>query len=255
MRNYLVAGNWKMNTTRTSAVELAAGVKSGVTDHPKVEVLVCPPFPYLGAVGDVLKGSKVCWGAQNAWHEAPGAFTGEVALEMLQDLGCTHVILGHSERRHVLHESDDIIGRKVDAVIAAGMTAVLCVGELLAEREASQTESVLNRQMAAGLANVSAEQTPLLVVAYEPVWAIGTGKTASPEQAESAHLHLRNWLSSRYTPQIGEQVRILYGGSVKPANAGELLSQPNVDGALVGGASLKAADFVGIIDAARQQVV
>lgn len=254
MRNYLVAGNWKMNTTRASAVELAAGVKAGVQSHPRVEVLVCPPFPYLSAVADTLQGSSVRWGAQNAWHEKPGAFTGEVALDMLKDLGCSHVILGHSERRHILHESDDLIGRKVDAVIAAGLTAILCVGELLAEREANQTESVLNRQMAAGLANVSASQTASLVVAYEPVWAIGTGKTATPEQAESAHLHLRNWLAGRYTSQIAEQVRILYGGSVKPSNAGELLGQPNVDGALVGGASLKAADFLGIIQGALQQV-
>jgi triosephosphate isomerase len=254
MRNYLIAGNWKMNTTRASAVELAAGVKAGVQHHPRIEVLVCPPFPYISAVADVLRGSSIHWGAQNCWHEQPGAFTGEVSLDMLKDLGCTHVILGHSERRHILHEPDDVIGRKVVAAIESGLTAILCVGELLAEREANQTESVLDRQMKAGLANVSASQTASLVVAYEPVWAIGTGKTATPEQAESAHLHLRNWLASRYTSPVGEQVRILYGGSVKPANAGELLSQPNVDGALVGGASLKAADFLGIIQGAVQQV-
>ena len=231
------------------AGELAAVVPQAEVG---VEVLVCPPYPYLLAVGEKLSGSAVHLGAQDAYFEAPGAFTGEVAVDMLRDCGCRYVILGHSERRHVMGETDAIINRKVRASVAGGLTAVLCVGELLSERQSGQTEEVLDRQMEGGLAGVSEAEAAQVVIAYEPVWAIGTGVTATPEQAESAHEHLRKWLARRYTPAFSEKVRILYGGSVKADNAETLLGQPNVDGALVGGASLKSSTFVPIIEAARK---
>lgn len=253
MRRFLIAGNWKMNTTRSAGVALA-GELAAVASQTEagVEVLVCPPYPYLIPVGEKLSGSAVHLGAQDVYFEAPGAFTGEVAVEMLKDCGCRYVILGHSERRHVMGETDAVINRKVRAAISGSLTTVLCVGELLSERQSGQTEEVLDRQMEGGLSGVSEAEAANVVIAYEPVWAIGTGVTATPEQAESAHEHLRNWLARRYTPAFSEKVRILYGGSVKADNAETLLSQPNVDGALVGGASLKAASFVPIIEAARK---
>ena len=253
MRRFLIAGNWKMNTTRSAGVALA-GELAAVASQTEagVEVLVCPPYPYLIPVGEKLSGSAVHLGAQDVYFEAPGAFTGEVAVEMLKDCGCRYVILGHSERRHVMGETDAVINRKVRAAISGSLTAVLCVGELLSERQSGQTEEVLDRQMEGGLSGVSEAEAANVVIAYEPVWAIGTGVTATPEQAESAHEHLRKWLARRYTPAFSEKVRILYGGSVKADNAETLLSQPNVDGALVGGASLKAASFVPIIEAARK---
>ena len=253
MRRFLIAGNWKMNTTRQSGVSLAGELVAVVPQNEAaVEVLVCPPYPYLIPVGEKVNGSAVQLGAQDVYFEAPGAFTGEVAVEMLKDCGCHYVILGHSERRHVLGETDEITNRKVRAAISGGLRPVLCVCELLGERQAGQTEEVLDRQMHGGLLGVSEVEAAQLVIAYEPVWAIGTGVTATPEQAESAHEHLRNWLATRYTPAFANQVRILYGGSVKADNAELLLGQANVDGALVGGASLKAASFVPIIEAARK---
>ena len=247
MRRFLIAGNWKMNTTRSAGVALA-GELAAVASQTEagVEVLICPPYPYLIPVGEKLSGSAVHLGAQDVYFEAPGAFTGEVAVEMLKDCGCRYVILGHSERRHVMGETDAVINRKVRAAISGSLAAVL------SERQSGQTEEVLDRQMEGGLSGVSEAEAAHVVIAYEPVWAIGTGVTATPEQAESAHEHLRKWLARRYTPAFSEKVRILYGGSVKADNAETLLSQPNVDGALVGGASLKAASFVPIIEAARK---
>lgn len=250
MRRLMIAGNWKMNTTLASGTVLAQGLADQVRgrDLP-VDVLVCPPFPYLSAIKQVVADSGIQVGGQNCYFEEPGAFTGEVAVEMLQDVGCSWVILGHSERRHVLQECDGVINKKTLAALSQGLGVVLCVGELLEEREAGKTESVLDTQMEGGLNGVSSEQFENIVIAYEPVWAIGTGKTASPEQAEEAHAHLRKWLSVRYTPELAEKVRILYGGSVKPSNAAELLGQKNVDGALVGGASLTVDQFGPIIEA------
>ena len=250
MRRYLIAGNWKMNTSLETGTALASGLGDHVRgrDLP-VDVLVCPPFPYLAAVKATAGEAGISVGAQNCYFEASGAFTGEVSVDMLKDIGCDSVILGHSERRHVLKECDDMINKKTKAAIEGGLQVVLCVGELLEEREADKTEAVLDEQMAGGLKDVSAEQMANVVIAYEPVWAIGTGKTASPEQAEQAHAHLRKWLADRYTSEVAEQTRILYGGSVKPANAKELLGQQNVDGALVGGASLTVDNFGPIIDA------
>ena len=253
MRRFLVAGNWKMNTSRASGEALAAALAANVpTADAGVEVLVCPPYPYLTCVFDKVSGSAVHVGAQDVYFESGGAFTGEVAVDMLKDVGCSSVIIGHSERRHVIGETDEIINRKVKAALAGGLQVVLCVGELQSERESGQTESVLDTQMAGGLADISEADAKNLVIAYEPVWAIGTGLTASPEQAESAHEHLRKWLANRYNSAFSEQIQILYGGSVKSDNAETLMGQPNVDGALVGGASLKPDQFIPIIDAARK---
>jgi len=250
MRRYLIAGNWKMNTTRQEGVSLVNALAAGAqAASGTVDVLVAPPFPYLIPVVDAAAGTGIVVGAQNASPEAPGAFTGEVALDMLIDVGVTSVILGHSERRQFYGDTDAVINRKVIATRKKGLQAIFCVGELLEERQGNQTEAVLDRQLAGGLKEVSAEDMADIVIAYEPVWAIGTGLTASPEQAESAHAHIRKWLETRYTPNVAKATRILYGGSVKANNAEALLSQPNVDGALVGGASLKAADFLPIIEA------
>jgi triosephosphate isomerase len=254
-RPYLVAGNWKMNLTRESAQKLAAAIAAAAPrDESGVEVLVCPPFPYLECVANVLRGSGVRLGAQNMYHEPPGAFTGEVAAEMLVDLGCRYVLVGHSERRHILGETDQQINRKVAAALAKGLKVVLCVGELLSEREAGKTESVLDTQIETGLAGVDAAAMKNVVIAYEPVWAIGTGVVATTEQAESAHRHLRNRLADCYNSGTAAQTRILYGGSVKADNAAALLEQPDIDGALVGGASLKSDSFVPIIEAARNLI-
>lgn len=250
MRRYLIAGNWKMNTTRQEGVDLAQALVAGAasaTAH--VDVIVSPPFPYLIPVIDAVGQSGITVSAQNASPESLGAFTGEVALDQLLDIGVKSVILGHSERRQFYGDTDEFINRKVIATVNKGLQAIFCVGELLEERQGNQTEQVLDRQLEGGLKDVTAEQMAQIVIAYEPVWAIGTGLTASPEQAESAHAHIRKWLETRYTAQIANTVRILYGGSVKANNAETLLSQPNVDGALVGGASLKAADFLPIIEA------
>ncbi|MFO1004534.1 MAG: triose-phosphate isomerase [Planctomycetaceae bacterium] len=251
MRRYLIAGNWKMNTNLASATALAKGVVAAAPQKlAKVDVMVAPPSPYLLAVRDVVKGTGVALGAQNASEQAPGAFTGEVALDMLLDTGCSSVILGHSERRTLYGESDAVVNKKVHAALAKGLQVVLCVGELLEERKAEKTNQVLDTQMSGSLTGVTAEQLANVVIAYEPVWAIGTGLTATPEQAQAAHAHLRNWLAARYNAASAAATRILYGGSVKPDNARELLSQPDVDGALVGGASLKPEQFVPIIEAA-----
>jgi triosephosphate isomerase (TIM) len=250
MRRPLIAGNWKMNGssafTASLAKEIAAEPAGGV------DVLIYPPFPYLASAVATVQGSAVKVGGQNAWHEPPGAFTGEVSMDMLKDVGCTSVLIGHSERRHILKETDDLINKKIKAARAAGLQAILCVGELLEERDTGRTNAVLETQMAGGLAGVDETMLKDVVIAYEPVWAIGTGRTASPAQAQEAHAHLRNWLRTRYNPAASESTRILYGGSVKADNALELLQQPDVDGALVGGASLKGASFLPIIRAGCQ---
>lgn len=250
-RRKLVAGNWKMNTTRASAVELARGVAQNVPSAAAlVDVLVCPPFPYLCDVATALKGSAVQLGAQDVYYESPGAFTGEVAVNMLTDVGCRFVIVGHSERRHILGETDALLNKKVVAALAGGLDVILCVGEKLAEREADHTEAVLDSQMSGGLAGIEDSALRQLTIAYEPVWAIGTGRTATPQQAEDVHLYLRKWLATRYNPRRAQSTRILYGGSVNASCALELMSEPDIDGALVGGASLKVETFRPIIEAA-----
>jgi triosephosphate isomerase len=242
----LIAGNWKMNTDRAGAIKLARAIVGRAGMHGGVDFLVCPPAVYLSPVGEIVKGTKVALGAQNMYHQPNGAFTGEISAAMLVDVGCTHVILGHSERRHILGETDADVNKKAQAALAAGLAPIVCVGEQLSEREAGQTTAVIRRQFEGSLAGIPAEQIERVTIAYEPVWAIGTGKVATPQQAEEVHADLRRLLTERYNKQFADKVRILYGGSVKASNAGELLAQPNIDGALVGGASLNADDFLGI---------
>lgn len=247
-RRTLIAGNWKMNLRRESAVALARGVVDQLPADAAADVALCPPNVYLAAVAEIVNGSPVGLGAQNCYYESDGAFTGEVNAAMLKDIGCKYVILGHSERRQYFAENDKLINKKLHAVLAEGLRPIVCVGELLEQREAGQTESVVEDQINGSLADLSADQLEQTVVAYEPVWAIGTGKVATPDQAEAVHAHIRQVLRTSYG-DVADSVIIQYGGSVKPGNAGELLQQPNIDGALVGGASLKIEDFLGIVAA------
>jgi len=247
MRRPFIAGNWKMNLDRAAAVALAQEIARQAEPLDHVDLAVIPPSVYIETVARVLAGSKVAWGAQNVYHQANGAFTGEISVSMLQDLGCRYVILGHSERRHILGETDQEVSKKVHATLKAGITPIVCLGELLPEREAGKTLDVIQRQVEGSLAGVSADQMVRIVIAYEPVWAIGTGKVATPEQAEEVHLALRKTLQTRYNTEVSAAVQIQYGGSVKPENARDLLAQPDIDGALVGGASLKTDQFMGIV--------
>ena len=249
-RAKLVAGNWKMYTTAAGARQLAADVVRGLPAGTAARVAVCPPFPWLTVVGEARKGSPVARGAQNCHTERDGAFTGEVSAPMLADAGCRYVIVGHSERRHGLGETDLVLNAKAKAGLAAGLTVIFCVGEQLAEREAGMTESVLDTQLAGGLAGIPEDQLGSLVVAYEPVWAIGTGKVATTDQAQAAHAFIRQKIAALFSEKSADGLLILYGGSVKPDNAAALLGQPDVDGALVGGASLKADQFLAIVAAA-----
>ncbi|MBY0526164.1 MAG: triose-phosphate isomerase [Gemmataceae bacterium] len=249
MRKKFVAANWKMYTNRVGAQQLAADVVKGLAGDDRVTVALCPPFPYLAFVADAVKGSKVVLGAQNMYPDKEGAFTGEVSPTMLLDVGCTHVILGHSERRHKLGESDWFINQKVRSALAAGLQVILCVGETLDERKSNQTDAVLDRQLTQGLVDVAAADTPRLVVAYEPVWAIGTGHNATPEQAQEAHAFLRRRFGQIFSEKAAVALPIQYGGSVKPDNAAILFAQPDVDGGLIGGASLKADSFLAIVRA------
>lgn len=248
MRRPFIAGNWKMNLNRAEAVELATAVATGVGEMD-CEVAICPPSIYIDPVVAAVNGSSVGVGAQNCYHEAGGAYTGELSAGMLIDAGCKYVILGHSERRQLMDETDAMVNAKVLAALETDLTPIVCVGETLEEREADKTTEVVSSQFDGSLAGLSDEQMGRIVIAYEPVWAIGTGKVATPEQAEAVHSDLRSLIENRYNGEIAQAIRIQYGGSVKPGNAAELLNQPNIDGALVGGASLKSADFLGIIAA------
>jgi triosephosphate isomerase len=251
MRPKFVAGNWKMFTNSRTARELAAAVARGVGAGGPVQVAVCPPFPYLREVAAVLGGGPVALGAQNCYPENEGAFTGEVSPVMLADVGCRYVILGHSERRHKLGETDEFISRKVRAALAAGLRVILCVGETLEERQAGRTEAVLASQLDGSLAGVDAAGLAGVGLSYEPVWAIGTGQNATPDQAQQAHAFLRGRLAGRFGAAAAEALLIQYGGSVKPDNARSLLRQPDVDGGLIGGASLHAEQFLAIVRAAQ----
>jgi triosephosphate isomerase (TIM) len=246
MRCPLIAGNWKMNLDRAGAVGLASAVAEGARGIDWADVAVFPPHVYIDAVRVALAQKSVAYGAQNVSDQPNGALTGEISTAMLVDLGCRYVILGHSERRHILGETNEQVNAKTRAALAAGLTPIVCVGETLAEREAGHTALVIREQFDRSLANVSADDLRRLVIAYEPVWAIGTGKVATPAEAEAVHMDLRKLLKDRYNVATADAIRILYGGSVKASNAGKLLAQPNVDGALVGGASLKADEFLGI---------
>ncbi len=248
-RRLFIAGNWKMNLDRDGATALAASLVQHIGNAAEVDLAVAPPLVYIQAVGEALKGSRIALAAQNMFYEDNGAFTGEVSSAMLKDVGCSHVILGHSERRHVIGEMDELINRKVIKALGDGLKVILCVGELLAQREADKTTEVVTTQVKVGLEGVSAGAMKDVTIAYEPVWAIGTGKTASPAQAQEVHAMIRGLLAGMYGPAVAGATVIQYGGSVKPSNAAELLGQADIDGALVGGAALKAADFVGIVQA------
>ncbi len=245
MRTPLIAGNWKMHTTRPEAQTLAQAVAEGCQGITDREVMVAPPFTALATVAAAIAGSPVALGAQNVGWEAKGAFTGEIAPPMLVEMGCRYAIVGHSERRHIFGESDEMINRRLAGALAHGLIPVLCVGETIEEREANQTLAVLERQVRAGLANTAAGDT--VVIAYEPVWAIGTGKTASTNQAQEAHAFIRGLLADIHGREFADRTRILYGGSVKPTNIDELMAQADIDGALVGGAALDAESFLRII--------
>jgi len=239
-----------MYTTSASAVELTAGIVKGLGSEDRVTVAVCPPFPYLSLVAGVLRGSPIALGAQNMHPERQGPFTGEVSSAMLLDAGCRYVMLGHSERRHKLRESDAFINQKVRMAMTMGLQAILCIGETLEERERNQTETVLDRQVRSGLSQVHKEDFKNLVLAYEPVWAIGTGCNATPDQAQQACALIRQIIAELYGENPAQEIPIQYGGSVKPENARSLMSQPDVDGALVGGACLIVEQFLAIIRAA-----
>jgi triosephosphate isomerase len=251
MRKPFIAGNWKMNTDSRSSVELAEAVVCGSLDAAgeKATVAVIPPFVYLQSVVRAVSRSHVAVGAQDLYIEPKGAYTGEISAAMLKDLGCTYVLCGHSERRHVIGEGDELVNKKVGSAISGGLLPILCVGELLDEREASQTAEVVTRQIEKGLVGLSVEKVSAVTLAYEPVWAIGTGLTATPEQAQEVHALIRKLLEQMYDAELADELRILYGGSVKPGNAAELMARDDVDGLLVGGASLKANDFIAVINA------
>ncbi len=251
MRTKFVAGNWKMYpTSAAAAVELAAGVVKGLDGEQRVRVAVCPPFPFLAHVREVLHGSSIALGGQDCYVKAEGAFTGEVSPAMLVDVGCRYVILGHSERRHKLGESDAFIHQKVQAALAAGLHVILCIGETLEERQDNRTEKVLDHQVTNGLSGLTEADLARLTLAYEPVWAIGTNHNATPRQAQEAHAFIRRRVAEIAGEKPAQALPIQYGGSVKPDNAASLFAQPDVDGGLIGGASLKADSFLDIVRAA-----
>ncbi|MBN1602307.1 MAG: triose-phosphate isomerase [Chitinispirillaceae bacterium] len=246
-RKKFIAGNWKMNTTLTEAVELAKGVVETVGKQADVDVAVCPPYTNLSAVYDVIKDSNVKLGAQDVHWEAKGAYTGKVSCAMLKSAGVTYVIIGHSEQRQYFAETDETVNKKTKAVLAAGLMPIICVGETLDERKNGKMNTVIETQVKGAFAGLSVEDALKCTIAYEPVWAIGTGETATPQQANEAHIFIRNVLVGIFNKQTAEEIRIQYGGSMKPDNAKSLLQQSDVDGGLIGGASLKAADFKGIV--------
>jgi triosephosphate isomerase (TIM) len=242
-----IAGNWKMHGTRSEAVALASALAASVGQTRGREVVLAPPFTALEPVAQTIKGTTIRLAAQNMYWETKGAFTGEVSGPMLREAGCTHVILGHSERRQLFGESNETVNRRLHAALAAGLVPIVCVGETLAEREAEAAMAVIARQVESAFVGLETEQLATFVVAYEPVWAIGTGLTATPAQAQEVHHAIRRQLTVLGQPTTGERVRILYGGSVKPDNIDALMAEPDIDGALVGGASLDAAGFARIV--------
>lgn len=251
-RKPFVGGNWKMNTNRTTGSDLARGVTDGLINVDGVDAAVFPPFPYLLTVRAILRdrGSSVRLGAQDVYHQGDGAFTGEVSVNMLKDCGTQVVLVGHSERRHVIGEKDEFINKKLRGVLENGLEAILCVGETLEERTAGHQDIVTARQVRTGLADIPGSLVERLIIAYEPVWAIGTGKTATPDDAQDAHAQIRALINRMYGKDTAQRLRIIYGGSLKPDIAPEIFAQKDVDGGLVGGASLNAADFVSLCKSA-----
>ena len=247
MRIPLIAGNWKMYKTVAEAVELVEALLSDLEAASDRELLVCPPFTALHALSPLLQDTPIDLGAQDVFYEDQGAYTGAISPIMLRDLGCTYVIVGHSERRHYFGEDDALVNRKLQAALKHGLRPILCVGETKPQRDAGNAEMIVVGQVRAGLADVSAAGLADVVIAYEPVWAIGTGDTATPQDAQAMHATIRRTLAALYTSEAADQVRIQYGGSVKPDNVDDLMAQPDIDGALVGGASLKAESFLRIV--------
>lgn len=246
-RRPLIAGNWKMYKTRAEAVSMVRELVALVESHPGVDVAVCPPFTAISAVSEVLRPTDIGVGGQNIYWEDEGAFTGEVSASMLLECGCQYVIIGHSERRQYFGETDETVNRKLKKALESGLLPIVCIGEVLAEREAGKVREVVLGQLRGAVAGLTEKDILRMIVAYEPVWAIGTGRTATPEIAEEVHSMIRQWLTGAYSAEIADSVRILYGGSVKPENIAALMAQPDIDGALVGGASLDAATLSRIV--------
>jgi triosephosphate isomerase len=247
MRKLIIAGNWKLNKTSHEAIELVTLLKRELSDISGVDIIVCPPATALSDVRDVLTDSNIAVGAQNLYWEDSGAFTGEISAPFLKDIGVQYVIIGHSERRQYFGETDESVNKKIKAALRHGLTPIVCVGEVLQERVENRTREVIEKQCRAGLAGFTGDEIEKVVIAYEPVWAIGTGKTATPAQAQEVHKFIRDLLAQLYNEDIAQSVRILYGGSVNPENSAQLMSRPGIDGALVGGASLKADSFSAIV--------
>jgi triosephosphate isomerase len=251
MRKKIVAGNWKMNTSLSEGLKLAQSIEEYFKDHPaeNSEAVLCTPFIHLAGVSEILKHSKVALGAQNCASESSGAFTGEISCNMIKSTGAEFVIIGHSERRTFYHEDDNLLNKKTSLALKSGLKVIFCCGEVLKEREKNIYFDVVKTQLEAGLFNFSKEDFSKIVIAYEPVWAIGTGLTASPEQAQEMHRYIRNLIAGKYGKEIADQAPILYGGSCKPSNAHEIFAMPDVDGGLIGGASLSREDFCSIVEA------
>lgn len=247
MRKLIIAGNWKLNKTNQEAVELITLLKRELSDIADVDIVVCPALTALSDINDVLSESNICLGAQNIYWEDSGAYTGEVSVPLLKDIGVQYVIVGHSERRQYFGETDESVNKKIKAVLSHGLTPIACVGEVLEERESNKTFEVIEKQCTGGFEGLTAEEMKKIVIAYEPVWAIGTGKTASPDQAQEVHKFIRTLLVKMAGDDVAQTIRIQYGGSVKPENSVDLMSQPDIDGALVGGASLNADSFSEIV--------
>lgn len=252
MRRKIIAGNWKMNISPSESNTLITEIIQAVKDISTVDIILCPPYTALDAAGRALKGSALALGAQDMHWEEQGAFTGKISHDMLTDLGAGYVILGHSEQRSFFHETDENVNKKTKKALFTGLLPIICIGETLEERDAEKTEQVVEKQLRGALAEISAEDAARCIVAYEPVWAIGTGRNATPEQAQDVHAFLRKLLASMYSQNVADTIRIQYGGSMKPDNADGLLAKPDIDGGLIGGASLKAEAFAGIITAAAK---
>ena len=250
MRKIVVAGNWKMNKNLAESIELISLIKSTVSEKSSnVDVIVCPPFTSLESASALVKDTEIGLGAQNMYFEENGAYTGEVSADMLKSVGCKYVILGHSERRTIFGETNEIINKKIKKAISAGLYPIFCIGETLEERESGKLKDVVSAQVKEGLEGVSTEDMEKVIIAYEPVWAIGTGKTATPEQAQEMHKFIRDLVADLYSQEVADNLVIQYGGSMKPDNAAELLGQPDIDGGLIGGAALKAESFAAIVKA------
>jgi triosephosphate isomerase len=250
MRKKVIAGNWKMNMNLHQSQKLVSEILNGLGKDSKADVIVCPPFTSLSEVNSLLKSTQIKLGAQNMYYEESGAYTAEISADMIKSVGCEYVILGHSERRVIFNESDELINKKVKAALVKELKPIFCIGELLEQRESGETTIVITGQIEKGLEGITSDQMKNIIIAYEPVWAIGTGKTATPQQANEVHLFIRELVAKKFSPAVAENLIIQYGGSVKPENSGELLSQKDIDGALVGGACLKADSFLSIIASA-----